>query len=201
MCIYRYFINLMITMNWKVIGVIFIVLTVIFAGVLIAVMYTDGATIAHDNKEIKNLSTTEVDSMAMNHWNQIAIENQSLIMKQYASNATLYWIGGPLNGVYHGYSSINTTWGKFFGMWSAVWFYASTNTTNNPVITVHGNYVNVTSNFLQFVLLNNTGVPFYINTTYSLEYENMSPHSTTPHFEIISETFKIIGKGGLKEIE
>ncbi len=30
----------MITMNWKVIGVIFIVLTVIFAGVLIAVMYT-----------------------------------------------------------------------------------------------------------------------------------------------------------------
>ncbi len=37
---------------------------------------------------------------------QIAIENLSLIMKEYANNATLHWIGGPLNGTYSGITSI-----------------------------------------------------------------------------------------------
>ncbi len=192
----------MINMNWKAIGVIFIVITVVLAGTIITVIYADSSTISKDNKEIKNLSTSDVYGLALSHWNQIAIENQSLIMKQYTNNATLYWIGGPLNGTYHGYSNINTAWGKFFGLWSAVWFYASANTTGNPVITMHGNYINVTANFLQFVVISSSShTPEYINTTYSLEYKNISSGGTLSNFEIVSETFHITGKGDITELE
>ena len=124
-------------------------------------------------------------------------------MKEYAGNATLNWVGGPLNGTYHGTSAINTTWGKFFTAWQAVWFYASTGTTSNPIVTINGNTATVTANFTQFVVQNSATHAFqYINTTYTLVYYNMdhtSDHNV--NYEIINETFKITGSGKLSSLE
>lgn len=185
-------------MNWKIISAIFIALTIIFAGAFIGVYYVDSSAIA---KEKKQSEVNDANELATEHWNQIAIENQSLIMQQYASNATLNWVGGPLNGVYHGTSAINTTWGKFFTAWQAVWFYASTGTTSNPIVTIHGNTATVTANFTQFVVQNTTGF-HYINTTYTLVYYNMDHSSSyNVNYEIINETFKITGSGKLSSLE
>jgi hypothetical protein len=186
-------------MNWKIISAIFIALTIIFAGVFIGVYYQDSSTIA---KEKKQLEVNDANELATEHWNQIAIENLSLIMKQYDSNATLHWIGGPLNGTYHGTSAINTTWDKFFTLWQAVWFYASTNTTNNPIVTVSGNTATVTADFTQFVVQSSsTGAFQYINTTYSIEYYNTGHSANGPvNYMIINETFHITGAGKLSSL-
>ena len=34
----------------------------------------------------------QVSNLAFSHWNNIAIENTSLVMQQYASNSTLHWL-------------------------------------------------------------------------------------------------------------
>ncbi|MEM0140324.1 MAG: hypothetical protein QXZ44_06945 [Ferroplasma sp.] len=187
----------MINMNWKIISAIFIAATIILAGSFIALYYVDSSAI---HKEEKQDASNEVEELAISHWNQIAIENQSIIMKEYDNNATLHWIGGPLNGTYSGYNAINTTWGKFFTAWKAVWFYASTNMSNNPVVSMHGKTANVTANFLQFVLENNTNVYHYINTTYSLEYYNVGSVNNI-NYEIIGETFQITGTGTLASLK
>ena len=106
-------------MNWKIITAVFLALTIIFAGAFIGVYYLDSSAIARDKKQ---LEVNDANELATEHWNQIAIENSPVIMQQYAGNATLHWIGGPLNGTYHGTSAINTTWSKFFTAWQAVWF-------------------------------------------------------------------------------
>ena len=187
-------------MNWKIISAVFIALTIIFAGAFIGVYYLDSSAIA---KEKKQLEVNDANELATEHWNQIAIENQSLIMKQYAGNATLNWIGGPLNGTYHGTSAINTTWGKFFTAWQAVWFYASTGTTSNPIVTVNGSTATITANFTQFVVQSASTHDFeYINTTYTLVYYNMG-HSANNNvdYKIVDETFHITGSGKLSSLE
>ena len=187
-------------MNWKIISAVFIALTIIFAGAFIGVYYLDSSAI---DKEKKQLEVNDATELATEHWNQIAIENSSLIMKQYAVNATLNWVGGPLNGVYHGTSAINTTWNKFFTAWQAVWFYASTGTTSNPIVTINGNTATITANFTQFVVQSSSTHAFeYINTTYTLVYYNMD--NTSSHnvdYEIINETFKITNSGKLSSLE
>ena len=40
----------------------------------------------------------QVSNLAFSHWNNIAIENTSLVMHQYASNSTLHWVNGALKG-------------------------------------------------------------------------------------------------------
>ena len=188
-------------MNWKIISAVFIALTIIFAGAFIGVYYLDSSAIARDKTQLEVNNARELST---EHWNQIAIENSSIIMQQYAGNATLHWIGGPLNGTYHGTSAINTTWNKFFTAWQAVWFYASTNTTNNPVVTINGNTATVTANFVQFIVQNSSTHAFqYINTTYSIEYYNEG-HSTSTgsvNYMIINETFHITGAGKISSLQ
>ncbi len=146
----------------------------------------------------------EINALSLQHWNQIAIENLSLIMNEYANNATLNWIGGPLNGTYSGIVAINSTWNKFFTAWEAVWFYASTNTTNNPVITINGNIATVTANFTQFIVQNATTHYFeFINTTYSITYYNygFNVHTGENDYKIVNETFHITGAGNITKLE
>jgi ketosteroid isomerase-like protein len=50
---------------------------------------------------------------AQMHFKAIAGANLDRIMSQYAPDATLHWIGGPLNGTYHGKREIKEAWGKF----------------------------------------------------------------------------------------
>jgi len=54
---------------------------------------------------------------AILHWFYIQAEDIGSLMDQYTSDAVLYWLGGPLNGVYHGIDNISTVWMKFFNAW------------------------------------------------------------------------------------
>lgn len=140
-----------------------------------------------------------VSNLAFSHWNNIAIENNTTVMSQYDSNATLHWIGGPLNGNYSGISQINTTWNKFFGLWSAVWFYAEA----PPMVTVNSNTANVIAN-VQFVVQDatNHSVFKFINVTYNLWYYNSGFSSSTgmPTYLIYNETFQITGSNVLSKV-
>lgn len=140
-----------------------------------------------------------VENLAFNHWNNIAIENVSAVMTEYARNATLYWIGGSLNGTYKGYASINSTWTKFFNAWSAVWFYTET----PPVIAYNGNDVKLNAS-VQFVVQNaaNTSQFKFINVTYTIVYsfEGFNTSKGMPNFLITSETFMITGINTLSKI-
>ena len=146
----------------------------------------------------------EINALSLQHWNQIAIENLTLIMGEYDNNATLHWIGGPLNGTYNGYAAINSTWNKFFTAWQAVWFYASTGTTNNPLIAINGNTATVTASFTQFIVQNSTTHYFqYINTTYLITYYNsgFNMHTGENNYKIVNETFHITGSGNITKLE
>jgi hypothetical protein len=50
---------------------------------------------------------------ARTHFNAIASGDLSVVMRGYAANPQLNWIGGPLDGTYVGADSIRTTWEKF----------------------------------------------------------------------------------------
>lgn len=47
------------------------------------------------------------------HFKAIAAGNVDQIMMGYSDNATLHWVGGPLDGAYVGNDKIRETWGKF----------------------------------------------------------------------------------------
>jgi len=140
-----------------------------------------------------------VNSLAFTHWNNIAIENNTSVMQEYASNATLNWIGGKLSGTYTGISAINTVWNKFFTLWSAVWFYSE----SPPVIMLSGNnaYVSAT---IQFIVQNasNTSQFFFLNVSYSIHYYNFgfNPATGTDSYLIVNETFQLTGTGPLNRV-
>jgi len=140
-----------------------------------------------------------VENLAFSHWNNIAIENNTLVMEQYGANATLKWIGGPLNGTYSGISQINETWSRFFGLWSAVWFYAQA----PPSVTIKGNVANVSAN-IQFVVQNSANLSQfkYINVSYTILYYNSGfmTSSGMPLFYIYYEVFHITGTNALNKI-
>lgn len=140
-----------------------------------------------------------IGDLAFSHWNNIAIENNTTVMEQYDSNATLHWIGGPLNGTYSGISQINSTWNRFFGLWSAVWFYSEA----PPAITVSDNIANVSAD-VQFVVQDaaNQSVFKYINVSYNILYYDtgFSSASGMPTYLIYSETFQITGSNVLSKL-
>ena len=140
-----------------------------------------------------------VNSLAFTHWNNIAIENNTTVMEQYETNATLHWIGGPLNGTYSGLAKINTTWNKFFGLWSAVWFYSE----SPPIVTLSGRTANVNAT-VQFIVQNaaNTSQFKYINVSYDIMYYNtgFTTSNGMPQFMIYNEIFHITGSNTISEI-
>ncbi len=89
----------------------------------------------------------EVLTNAYAHWNNIAIENVSLIMQEYGPSSTLTWIGGPLHGNYTGIQQINATWTKFANFYEYVVWYAE----EPPTVTVSGTTA-MASAQLQFIV-------------------------------------------------
>ncbi|MDP7975740.1 MAG: hypothetical protein RAK25_01110 [TACK group archaeon] len=81
------------------------------------------------------------------HWNDISIENVTLISQQYSPNAELTWIGGPLHGNYTGLSQIAAVWNKFSNAYEYVLWYAEV----PPTVSVTGTTATV-SGTLQFLV-------------------------------------------------
>jgi len=81
------------------------------------------------------------------HWNDISIENTTLIAEQYSPDAQLTWIGGPLHGNYTGLSQITAVWGKFSNAYEYVLWYAEV----PPSVSLQGTTATVTGT-LQFLV-------------------------------------------------
>ena len=47
------------------------------------------------------------------HFKAIGAGNVEQLMQDYADNASLQWVGGPLNGAYTGSDKIREVWSKF----------------------------------------------------------------------------------------
>lgn len=134
----------------------------------------------------KNQQVDVVLAAAMSHWNDIAIESPSLVIMQYAPDATLDWIGGPLSGVYSGISAINATWNKFFNMYETVYWYTIVPPTVTMVSPVE---YNVTG-YAQF-LVAPTAVPIHplvLNVTEILTY---TYNVSAAQFQITHEVWKV----------
>lgn len=50
---------------------------------------------------------------AKTHFDAIASGDLSVIMRGYAANPQLNWVGGPLDGTYNGLDNIHAVWEKF----------------------------------------------------------------------------------------
>ncbi len=149
------------------------------------------------NTSLQNNQTNVVLSQAFTHWDYIAVENATLLTPQYTPNATLKWIGGPLSGTYTGLNSISSTWNKFFGLWSAVWFY----TESPPVVTNSGGTYTVNAT-VQWVLTS-FATPQQVNTIVTNYTIEMHYFGGKPL--IIMEVWHIVGVGVVsypaKEVE
>ena len=174
----------------NILTVIFVITTLAFAGAFSYSLAASSSVKAQNNTLTANYDNQQgsiVLKNAFTHWNDIAIENVSLLANQYASNATLHWIGGPLSGTYTGNTSILGTWGKFFNLWSAVWFYAEA----PPTVSVSGDnaVVNAQNQFVVTPFSDQQQVQ-YLNVSYTLNYLK-SPNN----WIIDSETWHVTGSG------
>ncbi len=134
--------------------------------------------------EYKNQQVDVVLAAAMSHWNDIAIENVSLVAPQYLPNATLKWVGGPLSGTYSGISSIESVWNKFFNMYETVYWY----TIIPPSVVMVSPGVYKAVGYVQF-LVAPTAAPINVlvlNVTEVLTYVN-----TSSGYEIESEVWEV----------
>ena len=143
---------------------------------------------------VTNTSKNYAVSLAYDHWNDIGQENSTLVMSQYASNASLHWDHGSLNGYYNTTAEINSTWNKFFSAWSSV----SYTTLSSPVVTVNGNSATVNAT-LQFLVQDsaNHSKYYYLNVSYSLNYysSTLNPHTGLPEYMLVGELFDLTGIG------
>lgn len=53
------------------------------------------------------------ESKAQAHLNAVAAGDLEALMRDYAEDAYMDWIGGPLDGRYHGKAAIRAVWQKF----------------------------------------------------------------------------------------
>ena len=152
----------------------------------------DRVTSAVPTSNVTNTSENNALSLAYDHWNDVALENATLVMSQYASNASLHWDHGSLNGYYNTTGAINSTWNKFFSAWSSV----SYKTVTAPVVTVSGNtaIVNATLKLMVQDAANHSKYDI-INVTYSLDYYSsaLNPHTGLPQYMIVGELFDVTG--------
>ncbi len=153
--------------------------------------------VSYPAKEVESLQTEAMMNASFSHWNNIAIENVSLVMSQYMQNSSLQWIGGKLAGNYTNYSQIQSVWTKFFGLWNAVWFYSE----SPPLISMNftqGNAVSgtVTAD-IQFVVQSssNTSSFDYINVVYTIDFSVINGN-----FIITHEVFDNVGTGPLSQV-
>ena len=62
---------------------------------------------------IGNAMASTTTDAAQAHFAAIGANDVSVLMRGYADNAQLNWIGGPLDGAYSGTDAIQATWAKF----------------------------------------------------------------------------------------
>lgn len=62
---------------------------------------------------LSSLASAAPADDATAHFKAIAAGNVDQIMAAYGDNASLQWVGGPLDGAYSGNDKIRETWGKF----------------------------------------------------------------------------------------
>ena len=77
---------------------------------------------------------------AQMHFKAIANANLAGIMSQYAPNATLHWVGGPLDGSYSGTAAIKGVWTKFTHVMGKM-----TETASNIMVAGDGKGMTVTA--------------------------------------------------------
>jgi hypothetical protein len=132
---------------------------------------SDQNTLSQVQSQLMGAQGQDALAQAMSHWNNIAIENVTSIMSEYASNATLHWVGGPLTGTYTGLSEISSTWTKFTNLYEAVFWYAIV-----PPTVVKTNSGYTVQAPLQFVVTP-TDDPIHtyiLNVTETLDYTEIN---------------------------
>lgn len=102
------------------------------------------------------------------HWMYIAGEDLDSIMAQYADMAVLYWVGGPLTGVYHGVEEIRGVWERFFNGNEDIFVRA----TNVRLIQLDEGFYIVVADVKVEVTRVATGDRIVIDLTYLLLYRD-----------------------------
>lgn len=158
---------------------------------------TNAGLISYTAEQVESLQTQAMLNASYAHWNNIAIENISLVMTQYLQNSSLQWIGGKLAGNYNNSTQIQNVWSKFFTVWSAVWFYSEA----PPMITFNISDGMVTSGTvtadIQFVVQSssNSSAFSYINVVYTINFSVINNN-----FYITHEVFDNVGSGPLSQV-
>jgi hypothetical protein len=165
-----------ITMDTKLVAAIIVIVVLAASTGYLTLAYgtassklsLDQNTLGQVEAQLSSAQSQVPLALAMSHWNNIAIENVTSIMQEYASNATLHWIGGPLTGTYTGTSQISTTWTKFTNLYEAVFWYAITPPT---VVKTASEYTVMTP--LQFVVTPASDPihTYILNVTETLDYQ------------------------------
>ena len=153
--------------------------------------------VSYPAKEVESLQTEAMTNASFSHWNNIAIENISLVMSQYMQNSSLQWIGGKLAGNYTNYSQIQSVWTKFFGLWNAVWFYSEAPPLINMNFTQGSAVSGTVTADIQFVVQSssNTSSFDYINVVYTIDFSVINGS-----FIITHEIFDNVGIGPLSQV-
>ncbi|MCE4610357.1 MAG: nuclear transport factor 2 family protein [Desulfurococcales archaeon] len=85
----------------------------LLAAVAIAVQVAAGETpLQAQESMVDPLMIAKLEALA--HWMYIAGEDLDSIMTQYSEDVELYWVGGPLTGIYHGVDEVRGVWERFF---------------------------------------------------------------------------------------
>lgn len=137
---------------WALVGVV--VVLIIVAGIGWG-LYATKKTSSISNAEMKDV----IEALAYSHWDAIGIENITMVMSQYSSNAVLNWwikyspydtaYNAALNGTYRGTTAIQAVWTKFLQD-DVVYFWM-----NKVNVTVSSSSASVTA-FAWYLLSNNT---------------------------------------------
>jgi hypothetical protein len=56
------------------------------------------------------------EAKAKAHWEAVAAGDHETLMRDYADDAYLDWVGGPLDGRYRGKAAIGEVWKKFIAL-------------------------------------------------------------------------------------
>lgn len=165
-----------LAMDAKIVAAIVVIVVLVASTGYLAFAYgTASSKLSSDQSTLSQLETqlssaqSQVPlALAMSHWNNIAIENVTSIMQEYAPNATLHWVGGPLTGTYTGTSQISSTWTKFTNLYEAVFWYAITPPT---VVKTSSGYTVMAP--LQFVVTPASDPihTYILNVTETLDYQ------------------------------
>lgn len=71
------------------------------------------ASSASSPAQTRKSEVAAAKSMVLKHWTAVANRNVQKLGNEYASDAVIAWVGGPLNGTYKGQKSIDNLWSKF----------------------------------------------------------------------------------------